>query len=89
MAIRKRARANVVSLRGATIPGTREADADVVSCLERLLNDARHGVVHGIAYVTVCDENMGTGWAGKADSHRMLAGAALLSYRMAHGVDGE
>lgn len=78
---------NVISLRGATVPGSREPDPLVVSLLERLLEEARAGMVHGIGYAVVCDENLATGWAGKAESHRMLAGTALLNYRLAHDID--
>lgn len=78
---------NIVSLRGAAIVGTREADAEIVARLEELLADARDGRVHGLGLVVVVDDRVITGWSGKASRHYMLAGAARLQYRMAEDYE--
>lgn len=77
----------VVSLQGIAVPGSREPVADVVERLEMLLQRAREGELHGLAFVTVVDNAVGHGWVGNAECHRMLAGAAILQYRMAKDSD--
>lgn len=78
---------NVVGLRGATVAGTREPDANVIAALEMLLAKARDGRLHGVGFVTVTDDTVSTGWAGGACRHYMLAGAARLQYRMAEDYE--
>ena len=77
-----RRKINVVSLRGAAIP-LPQANRAVVDELESLLARAKSGNVVGFCYVTVAPEgHVGTGWAGNAEMHAMVAGAAMLAHRV-------
>ena len=78
----RRKKNNVASLFGAAIP-VPHINADVVDDLESLLKNARDGRIAGIAYVIVSPEgHLNTAWTGNAESHSMIAGAAILAYRI-------
>lgn len=78
---------NITSLTGAAVPGVREPDPEIVALAEELLEKAKDGRLHGLAFVTVIDDHVGTGWAGAACRHLMLAGATRLQWRMAEDYE--
>lgn len=78
----------MVSLRGAAIP-LPQVNRDVVATLESLLTDAKDGHIAGIAYATVSPEgHLVTAWIGNAETHSMIAGAAILQRRVTAAGDG-
>jgi hypothetical protein len=81
----------VVGLRGAVPFGQLTVDPDVVEKLEELLQLARDGQLAGVAYVTIpTNRDITTGWAGKADTHDMVAGISLLQHRfMVAATEGD
>ena len=85
----RRGKTNVLSLRGAALP-IPQVNREVVETLESLLVQARDGRVAGIAYATVEPEgHITTGWSGDADKCGMIAGAALLAYRVTKSADDD
>jgi len=87
MAGRGRKKINVVSLRGVAIP-LPQVNRDVVDTLESLMADARDGRIAGILYATVSPEgHLVTAWTGNAESHSMIAGAAILQRRITKAGD--
>lgn len=75
-------KSNVASLFGCA-PPVPQVVPDVVERLEKLLSEARDGAIVGLAYVRIASAaNVGTGWVGTADRHRLIAGAGILHHRM-------
>lgn len=73
---------NVASLFGSA-PPVPTVDAEVVDAIEGLLKMDHDGLIAGFAYATVeVNGNIGTGWKGKADRHRLIHAADYLHYRM-------
>ncbi len=72
---------NVIPLRGERLPG--EPYADLVVCLEGLLERARRGEIIAIGYATVSpDDVFGTGWDGAGGTRNGLGMAiAALGVR--------
>lgn len=66
---------NVVKLKpDETLPD--EADSEIISKLEELLEMAKSGELRGVAYATVRRNNiLGTGWIGTAGTRHPLSGA--------------
>lgn len=58
-----------------------ETQAEVIEELERLLDEARQGVIVGVAFATVVnDGSTGSGWCGWGQKD-MSFGISLLNYR--------
>lgn len=80
--VRSRKRRKVVSLFGSA-PPVPHVVPEVVAGLEDLLKQARDGLVVGFAYGTVeANGNVGSGWKGTADRHRLIHSVDYLHHRM-------
>ncbi len=83
----RRRKTNILSLRGGAIP-VPHINRAVVETLESLLVDAKDGHIAGIVYATVSPEgHLVTAWTGNAESHSMIAGAAILQRRITKAGD--
>jgi hypothetical protein len=70
--------ADVVGLPGVVI-GSREADPVVVEELEKLLADARSGIIAGLAYAAISSDGMVKfHWDGAVDGNAMAGAVSLL-----------
>ncbi len=79
---RSRRKPQVVSLFGSA-PPVPHVVPEVVEGLEDILRMARDGLVVGFAYATVeANGNVGTGWRGTADRHRLIHSVDYLHHRM-------
>jgi hypothetical protein len=77
------AKGQVVTLRGAAPPVPTEPDQEVVGKLEELLQLAKDSQLTGLVYGLVfANQDITTGWAGKADSHTMIAAATIVQHRV-------
>ncbi len=75
----------VVAFKDNTIPG--EPNQDIIDELERLLSEAMSGQLEAIAYSTVRQGAIGTGWAGGSGTRGNISSAILmLSYRYASAL---
>lgn len=80
----------IVSLRGAAIPGNQEPQENVVEMLERYLAKAKDGQVRGIVFgIVEANGDYITGWKGDAEATVMLAAASLLAFRIAKWLDSD
>jgi hypothetical protein len=83
---------NVFRIGGAVLPG--EAHEGVVEILEKLLEEAKAGLIIGIAYTVVhpdagAGEPVNTGWGGGPGSRwPLFCGTRLLDMRYAAQVIG-
>ena len=75
----------VVAIYGNTVPG--EPNADMITDLERMLEEAKSGELQAIAYCTVREGHKGTGWVGNSGTRDSIAAAiAMLSHRYADAL---
>lgn len=72
----------VIAFKYNTIPG--EPNKDIIEDLERLLAEAKAGQLEAIAYCTVRQGALGTGWVGGSGTRSAVSSAILmLSHRYA------
>lgn len=72
----------IVAFKGNTVPG--EPNKDIIADLEQLLSEAKAGQISAIAYCTVRQGTIGTGWAGGSGTRGDMSSAILmLSHRYA------
>ena len=82
---------NVVKI-GENVVTASEAQADLVDMLEKLLEDAKAGVIIGVAFAAVLDQPdkvfvVRTGWdSASGTKHVLHSGIALLEHRFAEGI---
>lgn len=64
----------------ATLPG--EPDADVVECIEMLLDRAKRGDLVGIAYAAVHNNGeQATGWVGGAGTRHSIGTSIMILFQ--------
>ncbi len=68
---------------GGLVPAVvQEPNAELIAKIEGWLTDAKSGHLRAMGYVMIDrDRAIGSGWAGKADSHDMTAGVNMLAFR--------
>lgn len=82
-------RPKVVALSNGMIVGSPgQADPEVVDCLERLLEEAKSGVLSGFVMGCVySDKSTGGGWAGNVNSASLIGAIELEKLRVLKVVD--
>lgn len=71
---------NVASLRG--LPVANQPNEDLITELERLLQEARDGKIVAMAYATcIVSGGYGSGWTSQPDGHSLGTGIIGLMHR--------